>query len=168
MGHSRYKPCFIMHALCQLNYKNQSIEGSERYQAMSRIYYRGAWAAVVCYDLTEELSFAKAKFWVAELGQNEPNCRLYFCGTKRDLISDINPRQVEFQSALEFAENYGAPVFETSSRTGENVAELFERIARDFVQQLDLRKPLAKDTLTDARLTLEDNLRRKKHNDCHC
>uniref|UniRef100_A0A8C3KAK9 RAB24, member RAS oncogene family n=1 Tax=Calidris pygmaea TaxID=425635 RepID=A0A8C3KAK9_9CHAR len=41
--------------------------GSERYEAMSRIYYRGARAAIVCYDLTDSSSFQRAKFWVNEL-----------------------------------------------------------------------------------------------------
>ena len=45
----------------------QDTAGSERYQAMSRIYYRGAKAAVVCYDLTDKLSYEKAQFWVQEL-----------------------------------------------------------------------------------------------------
>ncbi|KAG2455277.1 FGFR4 factor, partial [Polypterus senegalus] len=41
--------------------------GSERYEAMSRIYYRGAKAAIVCYDLTDSSSFLRVKFWVKEL-----------------------------------------------------------------------------------------------------
>uniref|UniRef100_A0A8C8FEJ2 Ras-related protein Rab-24 n=1 Tax=Oncorhynchus tshawytscha TaxID=74940 RepID=A0A8C8FEJ2_ONCTS len=41
--------------------------GSERYEAMSRIYYRGARAAIVCYDLTDTSSFQRARFWVKEL-----------------------------------------------------------------------------------------------------
>ena len=38
---------------------------------MSRIYYRGARGAVVCYDLTDKTSFERAKFWVNELKNNE-------------------------------------------------------------------------------------------------
>ena len=38
---------------------------------MSRIYYRGAKAAIVCYDLSDAQSFTKAKFWVEELKKNE-------------------------------------------------------------------------------------------------
>ena len=49
----------------------QDTAGSERYESMSRIYYRGAKAAIVCYDLTEKASFERARFWVAELKKNE-------------------------------------------------------------------------------------------------
>lgn len=52
-------------------YLLQDTAGSERYEAMSRIYYRGAKAAVVCYDLTDSESFARVRFWVNELKSNE-------------------------------------------------------------------------------------------------
>lgn len=52
----------------------QDTAGSERYEAMSRIYYRGAKAAIVCYDVTDSSSFERAKFWVAELRQHEEVC----------------------------------------------------------------------------------------------
>ena len=38
---------------------------------MSRIYYRGARGAIVCYDLNDKTSFERAKFWVNELKNNE-------------------------------------------------------------------------------------------------
>lgn len=39
---------------------------------MSRIYYRGARAAILCFDLTDAESFDKARYWAGELEQNEP------------------------------------------------------------------------------------------------
>ena len=39
---------------------------------MSRIYYRGARAAILCFDLTDGERFDKARFWSGELEQNEP------------------------------------------------------------------------------------------------
>lgn len=62
--------------------------GSERYEAMSRIYYRGAKAAIVCYDLTDSSSFERAKFWVKELRSLEEGCQIYLCGTKSDLLEE--------------------------------------------------------------------------------
>lgn len=49
----------------------QDTAGSERYEAMSRIYYRGAKAAIVCYDLTDRNSYERAQFWINELRKNE-------------------------------------------------------------------------------------------------
>ncbi|XP_008299410.1 ras-related protein Rab-24 [Stegastes partitus] len=107
--------------------------GSERYEAMSRIYYRGARAAIVCYDLTDSSSFQRARFWVKELQNCEEHCKIYLCGTKNDLVEgDRSLRQIDYHDAQDFAEEIGAQHFETSSKTGNNVDELFQKVAEDY------------------------------------
>ncbi|TRY57118.1 hypothetical protein DNTS_023993 [Danionella cerebrum] len=125
--------------------------GSERYEAMSRIYYRGARAAIVCYgtsllytvfsgiswseqsDLTDSSSFERARFWVKELRNCEEHCKIYLCGTKIDLIeTDRSVRQVDFHDVQDFADEIGAQHFETSSKSGKNVDEVFQKVAEDF------------------------------------
>ena len=41
-----------------------------RYASLAPLYYRGASAAVVVYDLTSRDTFAKAKHWTNELRKN--------------------------------------------------------------------------------------------------
>lgn len=41
--------------------------GQERYHSLAPMYYRGAAAAVVVYDITSMDSFVRAKRWVQEL-----------------------------------------------------------------------------------------------------
>lgn len=108
--------------------------GSERYEAMSRIYYRSAKAAIVCYDLTDASSFERAKFWVDELNSNEEGCFIYLCGTKLDLIQEgIQSRCVELSIAQSFSNDIQARKYvDTSSKTGQNIEELFQAIAEDF------------------------------------
>jgi len=61
--------------------------GSERYQAMTRHYYQGAQAAVVCYDLTEKESWDKVRFWVKEITESRgSDCLLVLVGCKADLL----------------------------------------------------------------------------------
>lgn len=108
--------------------------GNERYDAMTRIYYRGAKAAVVCYDITMSNTFQKAKFWVRELRAIEEECKIYLVGTKTDILS--NP-VILADPGIDIVTNYAngiqAKFFLTSSKTGENVAELFTEIASDFL-----------------------------------
>ncbi|CAH1258309.1 ras-related protein Rab-24-like isoform X1 [Branchiostoma lanceolatum] len=109
--------------------------GSERYEAMSKIYYRGAKAAVVCYDLTDDGSFERAKFWVKELNDNEEACRVYLCGTKLDLVQENRKaRKVDYHMTTDYADEIHAEVIETSSKTGFNVSELFEKVAEGFAR----------------------------------
>ncbi|XP_062512061.1 ras-related protein Rab-24-like [Corticium candelabrum] len=107
--------------------------GAERYEAMSKLYYRGAKAAVVCFDLTDISHFERAQFWVNELKTHEENCRVYLCGTKYDLVKENKKlRKIDSVHVEKFAEDIPASVHETSAKTGYNVGEMFQQIAEDF------------------------------------
>jgi len=60
--------------------------GSERYESMTRMYYRGARAAILCYAVTDPDSWERLQFWVKELQAVEEKCRLYVAATKLDLL----------------------------------------------------------------------------------
>lgn len=110
--------------------------GSERYESIGRIYYRKSHAAVICYDLTDSHSFERAKFWVSELMKFEEKCFLYLCGTKKDLVNhDRKRRALDYHNVTDYALEIKAQVFETSSKTGEGVDELFYKIGEHFLQQ---------------------------------
>ena len=108
--------------------------GSERYESMSRIYYRGAKAAIVCFDLTDQSSFERAKFWVNELKQTEEDCVVYLCGTKYDLVEENKKaRKVDLGLVRDYADEISAKFMETSAKTGYNIEPLFMLIAEDFI-----------------------------------
>ncbi len=111
--------------------------GQERFQSMTKLFYRHAQAAIVCYDVTDRSSFQRAKFWVNEMQANEKLCRLYLCGTKKDLVDGENKylRQVCHHVVADYADEIRAEVFETSSKTSENIQELFLKIAEDYVKE---------------------------------
>ena len=57
-----------------------------QYKALAPMYYRGAAAAIVVYDITSELSFRCMKNWVKELSQFGPrNIIIAVAGNKCDL-----------------------------------------------------------------------------------
>ncbi|XP_026271315.1 ras-related protein Rab-24-like [Frankliniella occidentalis] len=108
--------------------------GSERYYAMSQLYYRDAKAAIVCFDLTELVTFDRAKQWITELRNHEEDCKIYLCGTKKDVVDDgIKAPALSHEKALQYAKGIGAVYMETSSKTGLNVGELFQLIADECV-----------------------------------
>ncbi|KZC12399.1 PREDICTED: ras-related protein Rab-24-like [Dufourea novaeangliae] len=107
--------------------------GSEKYEAMTRIYYRGAKAAVVCYDLTQSNTFQRAKFWIRELRSVEEGCKIYICATKKDLLEHGAVPSPDIDVVETYAAGIQAKLFITSSKTGENVDEMFNEIAQDFM-----------------------------------
>lgn len=54
---------FIEHAKFEL----WDTAGQERYRSLAPMYYRGAAAAIIVFDLTDEESLDGAKAWVKEL-----------------------------------------------------------------------------------------------------
>ncbi|KAJ5067261.1 ras-related protein rab-24 [Anaeramoeba ignava] len=109
--------------------------GSERYESLSKMYYRGAGAAIVCYDMTNHDTFDRLRFWVNELRENEKNCPIYLVGTKLDAIMDGKTRQVSAQEVSEFSSEIEAKTFETSAKKSIQVEELFLTIAEDFLNK---------------------------------
>ena len=57
-----------------------------QYKALAPMYYRGAAAAIVVYDITSEVTFKCMKSWVKELTQYGPqNIIIAVAGNKCDL-----------------------------------------------------------------------------------
>lgn len=106
--------------------------GDERYESISKMYYRNARAAVVCYDLTDPESWKRAKFWVEEVRSHEETCKIYLCGTKLDLLKNTD-RATDFRDVTKYTKEFDAKEFETSSKTGENIDQLFEEVAKDYL-----------------------------------
>lgn len=92
------------------------------------MYYRNANCAVVVYDITQTASLEKARTWIRELQrQADPNIIIALCGNKSDLSAR---RQVTQEEAQKYAEEEGLMWGETSAKTGEGVADIFNSIGR--------------------------------------
>ena len=80
--------------------------GQERFRSISRLYYRGAHAGLLCYDITDEKSWEDMKGWLRELkaqcdGDEQPI--IHVVGTKSDIVaSDPTRRQVPFERTIAY------------------------------------------------------------------
>ena len=102
--------------------------GQERYRSLAPMYYRGAAAAIVVYDITNPDSFTGAKSWVKELQRRgDPNVVIALAGNKADLESR---RKVEYEEANAYAEENNILHLETSAKNANNVKALFVEIAK--------------------------------------
>ncbi|KAF2225615.1 P-loop containing nucleoside triphosphate hydrolase protein [Elsinoe ampelina] len=84
--------------------------GQERFRSISKLYYRGAHAAVLCYDITSRKSFEEMGVWLRELKEkgsalntSEDQTILHIVGTKSDIVAeDPSKREVPFERCIDF------------------------------------------------------------------
>ena len=110
--------------------------GQERYRSLAPMYYRGAAAAVVVYDITKANSFKGAQSWVKELERRgDDNVVIALAGNKADL-DEFDKRKVETSTASEYASSNNMIFQETSAKVNlndmkspHNIKHLFKQIA---------------------------------------
>ncbi|XP_058125547.1 ras-related protein Rab-5B isoform X1 [Anopheles ziemanni] len=123
---------FLTQTLCiddtTVKFEIWDTAGQERYHSLAPMYYRGAQAAIVVYDIQNSDSFARAKTWVKELQrQASPNIVIALAGNKADLA---NSRVVDYEEAKQYADDNGLLFMETSAKTAVNVNDIFLAIVR--------------------------------------
>ena len=103
------------------------------------MYYRGANAAFIVYDITSEKSFEGAKRWISELkGQTEESMVMCIVGNKCDL-SEI--RAVSVQKGQNLAQDIGAHFFETSASDDIGIKDVFAKLAQSISSNMFTTSP---------------------------
>lgn len=124
-----------------IKYEIWDTAGQERYRSLVPMYYRGAAAAVIVYDITERDTFEGAKTWVSELKtQHSSDCVIALVGNKDDLAGN---RAVDTEVAKNYAEENDVIFMETSAKTGHNVENLFHSIAERLPKSKREQEPEA-------------------------
>eukprot|EP00668_Euglena_longa_P011507 GGOE01013913.1.p1 GENE.GGOE01013913.1~~GGOE01013913.1.p1 ORF type:complete len:198 (-),score=29.85 GGOE01013913.1:272-865(-) len=130
--HSTVGASFFRHSITQDGHTIQfdiwDTAGQERYKSLASMYYRGAAAGLVVYDITSRDSFDRAKYWVRELQNNgSPDIVIALTGNKCDLEGE---RKVSVEEAQAYATEKGILHLETSAKNSTNITLAFEEIAR--------------------------------------
>uniref|UniRef100_UPI00398D6A5B Rab5 n=1 Tax=Leishmania donovani TaxID=5661 RepID=UPI00398D6A5B len=105
--------------------------GLERFKSLASMYYRGAAAALVVFDIVSADTFEKARYWIRELQANSPETVVMLVGNKKDLESE---RQVSLADAQQSAGEMGAMYHETSARSGDGVRDAFHAVAAKLIE----------------------------------
>ncbi|KAM0752849.1 hypothetical protein T439DRAFT_271380, partial [Meredithblackwellia eburnea MCA 4105] len=81
---------------CKVRLQLWDTAGQERFRSMAPLYYRGALAAILVYDITNLESFYDIKNWLDELRRNmSPDLIIHVVGSKVDLAPTLRAVDLE-------------------------------------------------------------------------
>jgi small GTP-binding protein len=98
--------------------------GQEKYDSMTTSVLRNAHGIILVFDVTQRQTFKEAvEKWRDKAKTHCPDALVLLIGNKSDLSDQ---RQVTLEEAKVQAEQHRMFYYETSARTGDNVAEAFD------------------------------------------
>ncbi|NXI52377.1 RAB17 protein, partial [Chloroceryle aenea] len=108
--------------------------GQEKYQSVCHLYYRGAHAALLIYDITHKETLNRAKLWLRELEKEflPDEIIIALVGNKMDLTTE---REVTTEEGEQFARTKGLLFMETSAKSSHQVNDIFMAVARELLQR---------------------------------
>ncbi|KAF7667296.1 hypothetical protein LDENG_00068670 [Lucifuga dentata] len=109
--------------------------GQEKYHSVTPLYYRGAHAALLVYDISKRETFIRAQMWLKELEKHyiQGSVVIWLVGNKGDLDQE---RQVSIQEGEALANDRGLFFTETSALSGHQVNELLLDTAHRVYQSI--------------------------------
>lgn len=106
--------------------------GQEKFRVITRAYYRGCDAAILCYDVTDADSFNRVSDWMDDLSRfAEDDVIKFLVATKGDLME--TKKRVPEDAAEAKAREFNATFMTTSAKNNVNVDALFIDLATKLV-----------------------------------
>ena len=102
--------------------------GQERFQSISKNYYKVADGIILLYDITNISSFDSIKNWIQSLNNNSDlsKIELIVVANKFDLFQKQNMVSEEMKENLE--KNFQLEIIEASAKINKNVEESFNKL----------------------------------------
>ena len=102
--------------------------GQEKFRAISVNYLKGTSGVILVYDITNKETFDLIQGWIEDINENnKADVGKVLLGNKLDLEDN---RQVPKEDAEQLAKELGCKFFEGSAKTGENIQEALDEVAR--------------------------------------
>lgn len=122
--------CFFFHFICLFLFFSFL-------RSVTRSYYRNSVGGLLVFDLTNRASFDHIKEWHAEVCERvQPHKVLFVLVGQKSDRDEFGERAVSREEAEKMAGQLGMPYTEASAKTGQNVRECFELLARRVYQGL--------------------------------
>ena len=103
--------------------------GQERFKSLTKAYYKGAFGALVVYDISNKFSFDNTDKWISDLRASaDEKTSIILIGNKNDLEER---REVSKELGENKAKSFEVAFMETSAKTGDNIEAAFKSLVDD-------------------------------------
>ncbi|AYV78041.1 MAG: P-loop containing nucleoside triphosphate hydrolase [Edafosvirus sp.] len=118
----------------QINIQIWDTAGQEVFRSLTKAYYKNAYGALLCFDVTNRKTFDQIDKWLHEINSEVTDpIHIFLVGNKCDL--EVK-RQVTYQEGVELAKFFKMTYVETSSKNNSGVdkcfTDLITKIYNDF------------------------------------
>jgi len=100
-------------------------------QLFKEAYFHGAKGVLAVFDMTRAQSLRDLTKWIDGVRDSVGPVPVYALGNKTDLA---HRREVNSEDASTVLASYECPVLYTSAKTGENVEQAFQGLAKTIVE----------------------------------
>ena len=111
----------------EINLQIWDTSGQERYQSITKNFYRNADGILFIFDLTNQESFNHIKNWLTTSEDCKKDFKKILVGNKSDLIYE---RKVSEEIIEKFAERKQMKYLEASAKDGTNVDRIFKEMTK--------------------------------------
>ncbi len=139
--------------------------GQEKFNAITESYYKQADCCLLVYDITNKDSFDSVKnYYVPKIKEYcNQILKVVLLGNKADLEDQ---REVSQEQAEKFADSIGCKFYEGSAKSGENIKESLDEIAKiTYLYMKDKKKNEDEDdkdgVILDRSKSLNDGKKKK-------
>ncbi len=107
--------------------------GEKRFRFILPTYCKGAHGVIMAFDLTRLPTFVNLDQWIDIVKKNAEDPKIILIGTKLDLGEKIDEETI---SEFLKRNNEIASFYKTSSKTGENVEDVFMQMGKLLLENL--------------------------------
>jgi len=100
-------------------------------QLFKEAYFHGAKGVLAVFDMTRQASLRDMSKWIDGVRDSVGPIPVYALGNKTDLTAR---REVNPEDAANILRSYECPVLYTSAKTGDNVEQAFQGLAKTIVE----------------------------------
>lgn len=100
-------------------------------QLFKEAYFHGAKGVLAVFDVTRVESLRDLTKWIDGVRESVGPVPVYALGNKTD---QVHRREVQEEEAINVLRSYECPILYTSAKTGENVEQAFQGLAKTIVE----------------------------------